>query len=47
MKNLPLDAKSTHKIIVALSQKNALFLVEIQSLKDQLSLLKAESSIIN
>jgi len=42
IKNLPLDAKSTHAIIVALSKKNALFLVEIQSLKDQLALLKAQ-----
>jgi transposase len=41
IQNLPLDIKSTHKIIVALSKKNALFLVEIQSLKDQLALLKA------
>jgi transposase len=42
IQNLPLDIKSTHKIIVALSKKNALFLVEIQSLKDQLVLLKAQ-----
>ena len=41
IQNLPLDIKSTHAIIVALSKKNALFLVEIQSLKDQLALLKA------
>ena len=42
IQNLPLDIKSTHEIIVALSKKNTLFLVEIQSLKDQLALLKAK-----
>jgi hypothetical protein len=35
IQNLPLDIKSTHKIIVALSS-------EIQSLRDQLALLKAQ-----
>ena len=42
IENLPLDSESTHKIIVALSVKNKLFLEEIKTLKDQLALLKAK-----